>query len=368
MPTLPPIELTITPAEAGERLDKVLSARAELPFSRATLQRWMEEGRVTIEGKPVHAKDKARAGLFVRVEPAPPPPSEALPEDIPLDVLFEDEHLIVLHKPAGLVVHPAAGHESGTLVNALLHHTEVEAGEDQRRPGVVHRLDKDTSGVMVVTRTEVAREAMSRLFSEHEIERIYEAICVGSPPTQITYHTFIGRHPTERKRFSSKVRAGKRAITHVNNVRDLHGAALIRCQLQTGRTHQIRVHLADHGFPLLGDQVYGKKSRDPRVQAAAETLGRQALHARVLGFTIRSRLHRCVSTSHLPRIFSRPWRPSAMATRPQRTGGNLLLTQQLARSRGVGVHVDVVEHADDLLGLVLLHVGHDALEGTFVVS
>jgi 23S rRNA pseudouridine1911/1915/1917 synthase len=199
-------------------------------------------------------------------------------------VLFEDEHLIVLHKPAGLVVHPAAGHASGTLVNALLHHTEVEGGEDPRRPGVVHRLDKDTSGVMVVTRTEVAREAMSRLFSDHQIERLYEAICVGSPPSQITYHTFIGRHPIERKRFSSKVRSGKRAITHVTKVRDLHGAALIRCQLQTGRTHQIRVHLADHGFPLLGDQVYGKKSRDQRVQEAAEAIGRQALHARVLGF------------------------------------------------------------------------------------
>ena len=284
MPTPPPIEITVAASESGERLDKVLSARAELGFSRATLQRWMDEGRVTVAGKPVHPKDKARAGVTVHIEPAPPPPSEALPEAIPLDVLFEDEHLIVLHKPAGLVVHPAAGHTSGTLVNALLHHTEVEAGEDPRRPGVVHRLDKDTSGVMVVTRTELAREAMARLFAAHDIERVYEAICQGSPASKITYHTMIGRHPTERKRFSSKVRTGKRAITHVTKVRDLHGAALIRCQLETGRTHQIRVHLADHGFPLLGDQVYGKKSRDPRVQEAAEALGRQALHARVLGF------------------------------------------------------------------------------------
>ncbi len=279
-----PIELVLAASEAGERLDKVLSSRADLGFSRATLQRWMEEGRVTVAGKPAHAKDKARAGLVVRIEPAPPPPSEALPEAIPLDILFEDEHLIVLHKPAGLVVHPAAGHPSGTLVNALLHHTEVEAGEDPRRPGVVHRLDKDTSGVMVVTRTELAREAMSRLFSAHRIERLYEAICVGAPPPEATYHTLIGRHPTERKRFSSKVRVGKHAITHVKRVRELHGAALVRCQLETGRTHQIRVHLADHGFPLLGDPVYGKRSRDLRVQAAAEALGRQALHARVLGF------------------------------------------------------------------------------------
>jgi 23S rRNA pseudouridine1911/1915/1917 synthase len=278
-----PIELELTPQEAGERLDKVLSAR-ELGFSRATLQRWIDEGRVTVEGRSVQAKDKARSGLKVRIEPAPPPPSDALPEDIPLEILFEDAHLIVLHKPAGLVVHPAAGHESGTLVNALLHHTEVE-GEDRRRPGVVHRLDKDTSGVMVVTRTELAREAMSKLFSTHDIERVYEAICVGSPPGAITYSTWIGRHPTDRKRFSTKVRSGKHAVTHVTKVQELHGAALIRCQLETGRTHQIRVHLADHGFPLLGDPVYGKPAKDARVRDASEALGRQALHARVLGFT-----------------------------------------------------------------------------------
>jgi 23S rRNA pseudouridine1911/1915/1917 synthase len=220
----------------------------------------------------------------VRIAPAPPPPSDALPEAIPLDVLYEDEHLIVLNKPAGLVVHPAAGHASGTLVNALLHYTEVEQGEDPRRPGVVHRLDKDTSGVMVVTRTEVAREGLAQQFAAHDIARVYEAICVGHPPAQVTYETLIGRHPTDRKRFSSKVRTGKRAVTHVRKVRDLHGAALVRCQLETGRTHQIRVHMADHGFPLLADPVYGRPARDERVRAAAAQLQRQALHARVLGF------------------------------------------------------------------------------------
>jgi 23S rRNA pseudouridine1911/1915/1917 synthase len=278
-----PVEVEIAPAEAGERLDKVLSAR-ELGFSRATLQRWMEDGRVTADGKALSPKDKARVGMRVRIEPAPPPPSDALPEAIPLDVLYEDEQLIVLNKPAGLVVHPAAGHASGTLVNALLHYTEVEQGEDPRRPGVVHRLDKDTSGVMVVTRTEVAREGLAQQFASHDIERVYEAICVGRPPVQITYETMIGRHPTDRKRFSSKVRTGKRAVTHVRKVRDLHGAALVHCQLETGRTHQIRVHMADHGFPLLGDPVYGKPARDERLRTAGEELARQALHARVLGF------------------------------------------------------------------------------------
>jgi 23S rRNA pseudouridine1911/1915/1917 synthase len=278
-----PFELVIRAEEAGERLDRVLAARA-LGFSRAALQRWMDEGRVTIAARPVQAKERAKAGALVRIEPGPPPPSDALPEAIPLSVLHEDAHLIVLHKPAGLVVHPAAGHASGTLVNALLHYTDVERGADPRRPGVVHRLDKDTSGVMVVARTDAAREGLTAQFSSHTIDREYEAICVGAPPLAATYDTFIGRHPSDRKRFSSKVRSGKRAITHVRRLRELHGSALVRCRLETGRTHQIRVHMADHGFPLLGDPAYGGTPKDPLLRAAASELGRQALHARVLGF------------------------------------------------------------------------------------
>jgi len=278
-----PLEITIEASEAGERLDKVLAGR-DLGFSRATLQRWIEEGRVTHAGRPISAKDKARAGLLVRIEPAPPPPSDALPEDIPLSILYEDAFLIVLHKPAGLVVHPAPGHASGTLVNALLHHTEVELGADPRRPGVVHRLDKDTSGVMVVARTDAAREGLSALFAAHDIERVYEAICLGKPPPTITFDTWIGRHPVDRKRFSSQVRRGKRAVTHVERMRELGTASLVRCRLETGRTHQIRVHMADHGFPLLGDVLYGRVPKEPKLREASELLGRQALHARVLGF------------------------------------------------------------------------------------
>jgi 23S rRNA pseudouridine1911/1915/1917 synthase len=277
------ITLTLADDEAGERIDKVLASRP-LGFSRATLQRWMDEGRVLVAGVAVSGKEKARAGQHVEIRPAPPPPSDARPEALPLDILFEDAHLIVLHKPAGQVVHPAPGHSGGTLVNALLHHTEVELGDDPRRPGVVHRLDKDTSGVMVVTRTDAAREGMSALFSRHDIERVYEAICVGKAPDKVTYDTMFGRHPVERKRFSSKVKVGKRAVTHVARVRELNGATLVRCQLETGRTHQIRVHMADHGLPLLGDPVYGKPSRVPLLREVAEELGRQALHARVLGF------------------------------------------------------------------------------------
>jgi 23S rRNA pseudouridine1911/1915/1917 synthase len=278
-----PYELTIEAAEAGERLDRVLAARNPAT-SRATLQRWIDQGRVTVAGRPIAAKDRARAGMVVRIEPAPPPSSEALPEPIPLDILHEDEHLLVLHKPAGLVVHPAAGHERGTLVNALLHHTSVEPGTDPGRPGVVHRLDKDTSGVMVVTRSEAARAGLAAQFAQHSIERVYEAICLGLPPAHVRFDTLIGRHPQDRKRFSSKVRSGKRAVTDLTRVRALHGAALVRCRLETGRTHQIRVHLADHGFPLVGDSVYGRTSRDPLLREVSAELGRQALHARVLGF------------------------------------------------------------------------------------
>jgi len=277
------VELILTADEAGQRLDKVLAAR-ELGFTRAALQRWMSEGRVHMDGFAVEKDATALAGALVRIEPAPPPPSEAVPEDIPLRILFEDAHLLVIDKPAGMVVHPAAGHHSGTLVNAVLHHRRVEPGTDPIRPGIVHRLDKDTSGVMVVALTEQAREGLAARFATHDIERAYEALCLGVVPDQVTYDTRHGRHPVDRKRFSSRVRGGKRAITHVRTLSRLHGATHVECRLQTGRTHQIRVHLADAGYPLLGDAVYGKTSRDARVAAAASALGRQALHARLLGF------------------------------------------------------------------------------------
>jgi 23S rRNA pseudouridine1911/1915/1917 synthase len=280
-----PYEITIAPEEAGQRLDRLLALR-DPATSRATFQRWIEEGRVTVAGRPVSAKHKLTPGTVVRVAPAPPPASDALPEPIPLDVLFEDAHLIVLHKPAGLVVHPAAGHASGTLVNALLHHAAgLAESDDPRRPGVVHRLDKDTSGVMVVTRDEATRAGLSAQFAAHSIERLYEAICVGLPPERVSYETLIGRHPSDRKRFSSKVTRGKRAVTHVTRLRVLRGAALVQCRLETGRTHQIRVHLSHAGHPLLGDDVYGAgfKTKASRLKANArallERLDRQALHA-----------------------------------------------------------------------------------------
>jgi 23S rRNA pseudouridine1911/1915/1917 synthase len=184
-----------------------------------------------------------------------------------------------------VVVHPARGNATGTLVNAVLHHFTV-IDEDPRRPGIVHRLDKDTSGLLVVARTTEARVSLQAQFKAHSTERSYVGVTEGVPSSPWTLATLHGRHPTDRLRFTTRVPAGRRAVTHVTvEERLAEGlAARVRCVLETGRTHQVRVHLSEGGFPLLGDALYGRRPRDPRVRAAAEALGRQALHAEVLGF------------------------------------------------------------------------------------
>jgi len=219
-----------------------------------------------------------------------------LPEPIPLVVLYEDSDLIVIDKPAGLVVHPAAGHARGTLVNALLHHcTDLAGIGGVLRPGIVHRLDKDTSGVMVATKTDRAHAALTAAFAaksrgetkgpDEGIDRTYLAIASPAPPaTSGTLRTLYGRHPVHRKKFSSKVASGKSAVTHWIVEEALHEAALVRFRLETGRTHQIRVHASDHGWALVGDPVYGHKPRDERLADVAKQLARQALHASTLAF------------------------------------------------------------------------------------
>ncbi len=278
-----PIEITITADEAGERLDRILGAR-DLGLSRSALQRLIGNGRVELDGETVRASARPKQGARVVVRPAPAPPTAVVPQDIPIDWLHRDAHLGILHKPAGMVVHPAPGHPDGTLANALRFHFAGDADGDVDRPGIVHRLDMDTSGVMVVARSERAREGLVAAFAAHDIEREYVAIALGYPDERVTLDTLHGRHPHDRKRFSTRVDRGKRAVTHVEVVRRLHASALVRCRLETGRTHQIRVHLAEHGHPVLADPLYGRASRDPRVKQAGAELGRQALHARLLGF------------------------------------------------------------------------------------
>lgn len=273
--------------DAGERVDKVLAQRlAAEGLSRSALARLCDEGRVTVRGTPVKANQRLKPGDEVRVDVPPPPPSEAEPEDIPLPIVYEDDDLLVVDKPAGLVVHPAKGHARGTLVNAVLFHADVDDENDPLRPGIVHRIDRFTSGLLVVAKSPAAREALIARFRAHDIERSYVALTEGVPPAAVTYDTLYNRHPVDRVRFSSKVREGKRAVTHARVLESLAGAsaAYVRCNLETGRTHQIRAHLSDAGFPLLGDPLYGRRARDPRVRAVAEALGRQALHAEVLGF------------------------------------------------------------------------------------
>ncbi len=222
--------------------------------------------------------------------PRSPAPSRTPPSS--LSVVYEDAHLLIVDKPAGLVVHPARGHESGTLVNALLARGGFErASADPRdpaghlRPGIVHRLDKGTSGLLVVAKDAPTREALKALFAAHTIEREYVAIVTGAA-RDATYDTLHARHGTDRLRFTSRTDTGRRAVTHVRVLERLEqDTTLVACRLETGRTHQIRVHLAERaGTPILGDPLYGRPPRDPELRALAEALGRQALHARVLGF------------------------------------------------------------------------------------
>lgn len=278
---------------AGQRLDKVLAPLFP-DLSRARLQALIGEGRLTLEGQPVaDASRKARAGTYVLLVP-PPAPADPEPEAIPLAVLYEDEHLIVVDKAAGMAVHPAPGTPNGTLVNALLHHcgASLSGVGGVARPGIVHRLDKDTSGVMVAAKSDVAHQGLSKLFATHDIDRLYVALTRGAPsPAHGTIDTQLGRSLGDRKKMAVLKSGGRQAITHyrveaVFGPRDKPLAGRVECRLETGRTHQIRVHMASKGSPCLGDPVYGagQPAAAVREQIAAAGLKRQALHAAVLGF------------------------------------------------------------------------------------
>jgi 23S rRNA pseudouridine1911/1915/1917 synthase len=258
----------------------------ELSISRSEAQRWIEAGRVTIDGVVCEASDVVRAGARIEALAMDAPKTDLSPDaSVPMEILHVDDAIVVVVKPPGVVVHPAPGAETGTLVHGLLARGYFKADEGDTRPGIVHRLDKGTSGVMVVARTPEAREALKKQFADHTIDREYVALCAGVAKTQ-THRTLHGRDPRDRKRFTSHVRTGKVAITHVVCMESLaeNTASYVKATLETGRTHQIRMHLAESKTPVLADPVYGKRPKDARVADVADTLGHQALHARLLGF------------------------------------------------------------------------------------
>ncbi len=289
---------------AGRRLDRALAER--LPsLSRARLQRMIEAGAVEVSGQRVKPSHRLRAGERVsgRV-PEPVAAERALPEAIPLAVAFEDADVIVVDKPPGLVVHPAAGHASGTLVNALLHHCgkSLSGIGGVLRPGIVHRLDKGTSGLIVAAKNDLAHRSLSAQFKRRSIDREYLALVRGKVSADSgSIDAPIGRHPSDRKRFSTRARRGRHAVTHWQVERRLGELTLLRVRLETGRTHQIRVHLASAGLPIAGDPVYG----GGRAATRALGLARQALHATRLGFEHpRSGEHLCFD-SPLPEDLAR---------------------------------------------------------------
>jgi len=281
------IQATIAPAADGWRLDRAL-ADAVPTLSRERLKVLIAGGKVTRDGELVRQPaQKAAAGEVFAVSVPDPAPAHNEAQDIPLEIAFEDDHLIVVDKPAGLVVHPAAGNLDGTLVNALLHHCRgsLSGIGGVARPGIVHRIDKDTSGLMVAAKTDRAHEGLAKQFADHSIDRRYLAIVSGQPtPPTGSVDAPLARSPQNRKKIAI-VAGGKRAVTHYRTVQRLkRDAALVECRLETGRTHQVRVHMASLGHALLGDPVYGRTKQAHR--ALLETLGfrRQALHAARLGF------------------------------------------------------------------------------------
>lgn len=275
-----------------ERLDTFI-VECLPDLSRSQLKKLIDNGQVTLNGAPTKASSKLKGGESIRVILPEPEPIETIPEAIPLHILYEDQDLIVINKSAGMVVHPAAGHPRGTLVNALLHHCNDLAGiGGELRPGIVHRTDKDTSGVIVVTKNDQSHQHLASQFKDHSINRRYLALVHGCPGGNSgTIDQPIGRHPTQRKKMSGKARNSKRAVTHWKVLKqyNVNRLSLIELQLETGRTHQIRVHFAEINCPLVGDPLYGNRSRttaikDMKLRKLIDRLPGQALHAQKLGF------------------------------------------------------------------------------------
>lgn len=282
----------VPPEASGLRLDHFLSERHQ-ELSRSRLQALVDEGHVLVDGRRVKPSRKLRGGEEVSVEVPAPVPAEPQPEELPLEILHEDPDLLVVNKAAGMVVHPAAGVDSGTLVNAILFHVrDLQGIGGEIRPGIVHRLDKDTSGCMVVAKNDLALARLQQAFKQRVVDKRYLALVYGDPPEAWTMDTPFGRHPTDRVRFTSQRPVGpqRQALSHFRVLERFGLAALVEAEIVTGRTHQIRVHLSEAGHPLLADELYGRSLRktrrkeNPLARRAEAAIGRQALHAHSLTF------------------------------------------------------------------------------------
>lgn len=293
-------QIIITEETAGERLDALLP-RLMPGLTRSAAQKLVESAAVTVNGRAVKKNYVPAAGETVAVTLPEPEDAEPAPQDIPLDVVYEDADVIAVNKPKGLVVHPAAGHPDGTLVNALLHHCgdSLSGIGGEKRPGIVHRIDKDTSGLLIAAKNDFAHQSLSDQLSDHSMFRIYETVVRGSLRADSgTVNAPIGRHPADRKRMAV-TRAGnsRPAVTHWEVLARYPGYTHLRCRLETGRTHQIRVHLAHIGHPVAGDAVYGGKNPE-------KGLDGQCLHARELEFTHPRSGERIHLTTPLPDYFT----------------------------------------------------------------
>ncbi|SFW41171.1 RluA family pseudouridine synthase [Ruminococcus flavefaciens] len=288
--------LTALPEDKGSRIDKYISDNiAEL--TRSAVQGLIEKGLVLAEGKAVSKNYKLRGGEEISVEIPEPEPMDAVPEDIPLDIVYEDDDLLVVNKPKGMVVHPAHGNYTGTLVNALLHHCgdSLSGINGVIRPGIVHRIDKNTSGLLIVAKNDASHLKLAEQIKEHSFTREYEAVACGYfKETEGTVDAPIGRHKTDRKKMCVTTENSRNAVTHYSVIKQYGGYAHVRLRLETGRTHQIRVHLSYIGHPVLGDDVYGKPYKG---------IEGQCLHARKIGFIHPTTGEYMEFTSELPDYF-----------------------------------------------------------------
>lgn len=304
------ITLTVESAEEGQRLDQVLARRLQ-PVSRSRLQKWVKAGLVRVNEGSQPVDYRVRGGDRLSLEIPEPQKPDLPPEPIPLAVVYEDRELIVINKPPGLVVHPGAGHQTGTLVHALIHHCPDLTGiGDVQRPGLVHRLDKDTSGILVVAKTEAAHQALVSQFKGRQVRKLYVALAWGHfPESHGEIVTAVGRHPRERHKMSVHARRGREARTSWRRLQEYPGPlSLLEVELHTGRTHQIRVHLAALGHPVVGDQTYGGGARrlaslPAALQELKPLVQRQLLHAWKLDFTHPRRGDRLCLEAPLPSDF-----------------------------------------------------------------